>query len=136
MLEALSGLNPEHMPAIDQNSTEWRQTYFLRRSTRTLEEVWGAIETLSCKAEFKKLLRKQSPSDRALLEKVKRDMDSARSLAQASERKSAQFGLMPTLEKYRWRNVESFAQFLYVGFVDVTFLMQHLGYDAFRAKDW
>jgi len=32
--------------------------------------------------------------------------------------------------------VESFAQFLYVGFVEVTFLVQDFGYDAFRAKDW
>jgi hypothetical protein len=40
------------------------------------------------------------------------------------------------LEKHRWRNIKSFAQFLDVGFVEVTLLMQDLGYDAFRAKDW
>jgi hypothetical protein len=31
--------------------------------------------------------------------------------------------------------VESFAQFLYVGFVEVTFLVQDFGHDAFRPKD-
>ena len=41
----------------------------------------------------------------------------------------------PTLEEYRWRNVESLAQFLYVGLVEVTFLVQHFGYDALRAED-
>jgi len=40
------------------------------------------------------------------------------------------------LEKHRWRNIKSFAQFLDVGFIEVTFLMQDFGYDAFRAKDW
>lgn len=39
------------------------------------------------------------------------------------------------LEKHRRRNVESFAQFFYVGFVEAAFLVQHFGYDAFRAKD-
>jgi hypothetical protein len=38
-------------------------------------------------------------------------------------------------EKHRWRNVESFAQLLDVGFVELSFLVQHFGYDAFRAKD-
>jgi len=41
-----------------------------------------------------------------------------------------------TLEKNRWRKLKSFAQFLYVGFVEVTFLVQDFGYDAFRTKDW
>jgi integrase len=40
------------------------------------------------------------------------------------------------LEKHRWRNIKSCAQFLDVGFVEVTLLMQDFGYDAFRAKDW
>ena len=40
------------------------------------------------------------------------------------------------LEKHRWRNIKSFAQFLDVGFVEVTLLMQDFGNDAFRAKDW
>jgi hypothetical protein len=39
------------------------------------------------------------------------------------------------LEKYRWGNIKSFAQFLDVGFVQATFLMQDFGYDAFRVKD-
>jgi uncharacterized protein (DUF433 family) len=39
------------------------------------------------------------------------------------------------LEKRCWRNIKSFAQFLDVGVVKVTFLMQDFGYDAFRAKD-
>jgi predicted dithiol-disulfide oxidoreductase (DUF899 family) len=30
--------------------------------------------------------------------------------------------------------VESFAQLLYVGFVEITFLVQNFGHDAFRAK--
>src|SRR5262249_42854218 len=38
-------------------------------------------------------------------------------------------------EKYSRRNVESLAQFLYVSFVEFTFLVQHFGHDAFRAKD-
>jgi hypothetical protein len=41
-----------------------------------------------------------------------------------------------SLEKRGWRNIKSFAQFLDVGFVEVTFLMQDFGYDAFGAKDW
>jgi len=32
--------------------------------------------------------------------------------------------------------VESFAQFLYVSFVEAASLVQGFGYDAFRAKDW
>jgi len=32
--------------------------------------------------------------------------------------------------------VEPFAQFLDVGFVEVTFLVQNLGHDAFGTKDW
>lgn len=40
------------------------------------------------------------------------------------------------LEKHRWRNIKSFAQFLDVGFVEVTLLMQGFGYDAFTAKDY
>jgi hypothetical protein len=40
------------------------------------------------------------------------------------------------LEKHRWRNIKSFAQFLDVGLIEVTFLMQDFGYDTFRAKDW
>src|SRR6266566_3856258 len=39
-------------------------------------------------------------------------------------------------EKNRRRNVESFAQFLDVGFVEVTLLVQNFGHDAFGAKDW
>jgi hypothetical protein len=38
------------------------------------------------------------------------------------------------LEKHRWRNIKSFAQFLDVGFVEITLLMQDFGYDAFRAN--
>jgi hypothetical protein len=33
--------------------------------------------------------------------------------------------------KHRWRNIKSFAQFLDVGFIEVTFLMQDFGCDAF-----
>src|SRR6266850_499503 len=40
------------------------------------------------------------------------------------------------LEKHRRRNIKSLAQFLDVGFIQVTFLMQDFRYDAFRAKDW
>jgi len=40
------------------------------------------------------------------------------------------------LEKHRWTNIKSFAQFLDVGFVEVTLLMQDFGYDAFTAKDY
>jgi len=32
--------------------------------------------------------------------------------------------------------MESFAQFLYVSFVEITFLVQDFGYDALRAKNW
>src|SRR6266851_7956892 len=45
-------------------------------------------------------------------------------------------GSAAALEKHCRRNVESFAQFLDVGFVEVTFLVQDFRYDAFRAKDW
>ena len=44
-------------------------------------------------------------------------------------------GNSATSEKHRWRNIKSSAQFLDVGFVEITFLMQDFGYDTFRAKD-
>src|SRR5215510_10784399 len=40
------------------------------------------------------------------------------------------------LEKSCRRNMESCTQFLYVGFVDVTFLVQDFRYDTFRAENW
>src|SRR6266852_2338639 len=39
------------------------------------------------------------------------------------------------LEKRRWRNFKSFAQFLNVRLVERTFLMQDFGDDAFRSKN-
>ena len=39
------------------------------------------------------------------------------------------------LEKRRRRYVESFAQFLDVGFVEAAFLVQDFGYDALGAED-
>src|SRR5437868_7269901 len=44
-------------------------------------------------------------------------------------------GTIQVLEKRCRRNMESFAQFLYVGFVEVTFLVQDFRYDTFRAKN-
>ena len=38
-------------------------------------------------------------------------------------------------EKHCWRNVESFAQLLNVGSVEITLSVQDFGHDAFRAKD-
>src|SRR5882724_5362260 len=59
-----------------------------------------------------------------------------------NKRHHLELGSMPRressarLEKNRWGNVEPFAQFLDVGFVEVTFLVQNFGHDAFRTKDW
>src|SRR6266478_1100042 len=45
------------------------------------------------------------------------------------------FSIFPCCrEKRCWGNVESFAQLLDVGFVELAFPVQDLGYDAFRAK--
>src|SRR3989442_959525 len=38
-------------------------------------------------------------------------------------------------EKHSWRNVESFAQLLNVGSIEITLSVQDFGHDAFRAKD-
>src|SRR5258708_40082367 len=43
--------------------------------------------------------------------------------------------LVQLLEKHCRRNTESFAQFLYMRFVEVPFLVQDFGHDAFRTKD-
>ena len=40
------------------------------------------------------------------------------------------------LKEYGRRNLESFAQFLNVGFVKWALLVKDFGYDALRAKDW
>src|SRR5215472_18611142 len=44
--------------------------------------------------------------------------------------------MMPLLEKRCRRNMESFTQFLYVGFIEVTFLVQDFRHDTFRAENW
>jgi hypothetical protein len=86
-------------------------------SAANLRDLWKAV----CGDQRRRHRRRMKTKGVAL---------ERRTVPKSAPNRSSEF------EKHRWRNIKSFAQFLDVGFVEVTLLMQDFGYDAFRAKDW
>ncbi len=73
----LRGLADASIEVLDQHSDRWRRIYFYRRSTRTLVEIRGAIEFLSCSADFKKLLSQQTKPEQSEFHELKTRMNEA-----------------------------------------------------------
>ena len=73
----LRGLADASIKVLDQHSDRWRRIYFYRRSTRTLVEIRGAIESLSRSADFKKLLSLQTQPEQSEFRELKIRMNEA-----------------------------------------------------------
>ncbi len=57
----IHGIVFDPMEFLDRNSIPWRHNYFFRNSVRTLMEIRGALQTLNCNVEFKRILKRCEP---------------------------------------------------------------------------
>jgi hypothetical protein len=57
---------------LDSNGEEWRRLYFWRNAFRTLENIRGALHSLSCRREFKKALSEECEEVQKGFEKLEK----------------------------------------------------------------
>jgi len=78
----LQALQAEHIKSLDQPSSAYRRTYFLRAAVRTMWEIQGANTVIRSNPMFKKMLAKCSARDQRQLKEITRKLNVAAPLVE------------------------------------------------------